>query len=316
MTPVNRLQSTSVTREELYALVWERSVTAAATTLGVSSSYLLRICAAMEVPTPPRGWTAKHLAGTAPPRPSLPSPRPGVPGVWEKGSRQGIKRFYSKSLRSASPKDKSHRLVVLARGIFSRARESRDRTHLWPRSAIAIDVTASSAAMANALALADTLFRLFEARGHPVRVPTGNEFIRPQLVNWDEPPVHTLGIPQALWTPKTPTIVEVRGVPIGLAIMELTREVLMRYLGNGRFAPASSTQSVEGVTWTEWKRIPTGKLKLIVYSPHPLAPWQRDWVESRANSLRRTASEIVTELEELASTLPHADFYPQPDQRS
>ncbi|OWV68084.1 hypothetical protein ATY76_14355 [Rhizobium sp. R339] len=65
--------------------------------------------------------------------------------------------------------------------------------------------------------------------------------------------------------PPAPTIVTVSGVPIGLAILEISKEVKMRYMGNDEFKRASPGTTVHGITWTEWQRVPTGRLKLVAY---------------------------------------------------
>ncbi|MCA1403043.1 hypothetical protein I6F26_00280 [Ensifer sp. IC3342] len=300
-----------ITREELYALVWSVSGKAAADRLGVSDSYLGKVCAALAVPRPPRGWWAKRAVGTAPPPPPLAAARPGFPDRWTKGGRgtPPIKHFYGDGIWSASPDDDTvHPLVGIARRVFGSAKESRDGTHLVTRYHT-IDLTASADALENALSLADALFRAFEGRGHPVRIAPRSGFIRPRLDNWGRPPSHIEGVGTFLWTPQAPTIATVSGVPVGIAILEINEEILMRYKGNGVFAKASATKQVAGITWTEWRGVPCGRLKLTAYSPHHPVPWRREWIEIRRNSLAKTAEAIVAELEAAAPTLPHAGFF-------
>lgn len=63
--------SEKVTREELFALVWENPATAVAKDLGISDVALQKLCRRLQVPTPPRGYWAKVQAGKAPKRPNL-----------------------------------------------------------------------------------------------------------------------------------------------------------------------------------------------------------------------------------------------------
>lgn len=63
--------SDKVTREELFALVWEKPATEVAKDLGVSDVALQKLCRRLQVPTPPRGYWAKVKAGQAPRRPNL-----------------------------------------------------------------------------------------------------------------------------------------------------------------------------------------------------------------------------------------------------
>ncbi len=48
-----------MTREELYELVWSKPMTLVAKEFDLSSSYMARVCAALNVPRPERGYWAK-----------------------------------------------------------------------------------------------------------------------------------------------------------------------------------------------------------------------------------------------------------------
>ena len=58
----------TVTRDHLYDQVWARPMLAVAKDYEVSANYLARVCAALNVPWPPRGYWAKVAAGQKPPR--------------------------------------------------------------------------------------------------------------------------------------------------------------------------------------------------------------------------------------------------------
>ncbi|GAB5415713.1 MAG: hypothetical protein Cons2KO_33160 [Congregibacter sp.] len=60
-----------LSREELFALVWEKSVLQIAKELGVSDVAIHKRCAKLQVPTPPRGYWAKVDAGKRPAKPAL-----------------------------------------------------------------------------------------------------------------------------------------------------------------------------------------------------------------------------------------------------
>ncbi len=55
----------SLTREELHRLVWSTPMIKVAIELGVSGSYLARVCTALGVPRPERGYWAKVAVGGA-----------------------------------------------------------------------------------------------------------------------------------------------------------------------------------------------------------------------------------------------------------
>lgn len=59
------------TREELFALVWDRPMIEVAKELGISDVALAKRCRSLQVPTPPRGYWARVRAGQRPKRPPL-----------------------------------------------------------------------------------------------------------------------------------------------------------------------------------------------------------------------------------------------------
>lgn len=76
---------TRVGRDQLYDLVWQEPMTKVAMRYEVSSSFLARVCARLNIPRPERGYWAKLSAGHQVPRPSLPEPRPGEELEWVRG---------------------------------------------------------------------------------------------------------------------------------------------------------------------------------------------------------------------------------------
>lgn len=61
--------STTLSRRELYDLVWSQPVTKVAASLGLSGRGLAKICIRQQIPTPPRGYWAQVAAGQNPARP-------------------------------------------------------------------------------------------------------------------------------------------------------------------------------------------------------------------------------------------------------
>jgi hypothetical protein len=87
--------STSVSRDDLYTLVWTEAMTTVAARFGVSANYLSRVCDHLNVPHPNRGYWAKLSVGNAAKRPPLPVARPGEVLHWTKGT--GVPRASSAS---------------------------------------------------------------------------------------------------------------------------------------------------------------------------------------------------------------------------
>ena len=61
----------STSREELFALVWERPATEVARELGISDVMLGKLCRRLQVPKPPRGYWARVASGKTSRRPPL-----------------------------------------------------------------------------------------------------------------------------------------------------------------------------------------------------------------------------------------------------
>ncbi len=68
-----------VSREELYALVWQKPMSHLAVEYGVSGRGLAKICDRLDIPVPARGYWAKKAAGNAGPVPNLPKRKAKVP---------------------------------------------------------------------------------------------------------------------------------------------------------------------------------------------------------------------------------------------
>lgn len=65
------MPSKDLSREELFALVWEKPTQVVARELGVSDVAIAKLCARLQVPKPPRGYWARVQSGQMPKRPPL-----------------------------------------------------------------------------------------------------------------------------------------------------------------------------------------------------------------------------------------------------
>jgi hypothetical protein len=73
------MDSILILRDELYEKVWAKAAEHVAADYGISGPALAKICRKLDVPVPPRGYWARHAAGTRTRRPPLPKLRPGEP---------------------------------------------------------------------------------------------------------------------------------------------------------------------------------------------------------------------------------------------
>ena len=111
-----------------------------------------------------------------------------------------------------------------------------------------------------------------------------------------------------LWSPYRPTVVYVGTVAVGLAVIEMSESVLMRYV-NGKYirdadyVPPKSSRHYIDHTWTTTKDLPCGRLRLVAYSPYWRASWQVSWQETKNATLTRELSKIVKAIEDAAVEL-------------
>jgi len=82
------LKNNIPSREELFALVWERPAREIARELGISDVALGKLCRKLQVPKPPRGYWAKIAAGRKPRQPPL------------KAYREELEKQYKKQITS------------------------------------------------------------------------------------------------------------------------------------------------------------------------------------------------------------------------
>lgn len=306
-----------MTRDELYRLVWSEPMTKIATQFDVSGSYLARICTLLNVPRPERGYWAKLAVGKAPPHLPLPEPRPGDPLVWVgDGAMPRVARPKPAAPlgRTTKPAIKIpsaavHGLIRGARGHMGSGRPVDDGAFLKPFKKLMVDVTASKAGADKALALANDLFNAFESIGHRVVIaPTDGEYRRVRIEEREAPSkARNYWEYSGLWSPWRPTIVFIGTVAIGLAVVEMSAPILLRYV-NGNYIPdrdyvAPQRSRYADRSWTTTRELPCGRMRVIAYSPYGRVSWSKTWDEVKGGSLRPKLKEIVETLESFAPEL-------------
>lgn len=324
-----------VTREELYELVWSKPMSKLAAQFNVSGSYMARVCTALRVPRPERGYWAKLQAGRAPKQPPLPDARIGDQLTWSSEDTSPIS-FAEKTTRPTRRKSGPHQpqitgthsVIQGARKHFESGRPVEEGHYLKPYKKLLVDVTASKAALERALAFANDLFNAIESAGHRVALAPHIGGLRCAKIDKDEHPKKQRHPNQdyhsysretyldGLWNPGTPTVAYVGEIAIGLAVLEMSDSVLMRYVDgkyvpDADYAPPKSSRNFIDRTWTTTKDLPIGRLRLFAYSPYHHVTWSKIWQENKTSSLGDAIPQIVKALEiaavELVSKKEEAD---------
>ncbi|WP_413989099.1 hypothetical protein ACMDCR_24325 [Labrys okinawensis] len=314
-----------VGREELYELVWSKPMLRVAEQFQVSSSYMARVCTALNVPRPAAGYWAKAAVGKAPPRDPFPEARPGDLVSWTRDGElpSPTKPVYlpasrEKRQRLRVSKEAVHGLIRGARHHFQSGREVKDETYLKPYKKLLVDVVTSKACLEKSLALANDLFNRLEASGHRVMIASSNEEVaRVGIDEREEPEKKREYHHTGLWSPYRPTVAYIGTVAIGLSIIEMSEKVLMRYAGNGKYIRESDyvlqkrSRYDNTYTWTTTNEIPSGRLKVVTYCPYRKVSWLQEWNETSRALLDRRIPEIVKAIEnaavELVPKLKEAD---------
>lgn len=304
------MASSSLTREQLYELVWSEPMLKVAARYDVSSSYMTRVCTHLNIPRPERGYWAKLAVGKAPPKPPLPEARPGDESVWTKGGepyskkdrvlpRPPSKRPKRKTKLSA-PKLRKHPLINGAKRHFEKLISVHDAGYLKPTKKLLVDLVVSKPCLDKALSFANELFLSLESKGHHVVIaPQSEEFHRESLKQHEVP--NNYGY-QNLWSPWRCTVAYVGTVAIGLTIIEMSEEVEVRYV-NGKYIPekdyikSKRRRYSSGHTWTTTQDHTNGKLLLQAYSPYYRADWVKSWKEAKEGDLNKQIKAIVKSLE-------------------
>jgi hypothetical protein len=335
-----------LSREHIYDLVWEEPMLRVAEQLGVSSSYMARVCTELRIPRPPRGYWAQLEFGKAPARPSLPASRAGDIVEWSPGDFIGTtERSAQKQVRSTGTSgeppseqgaatrkarssrtpeiEKIHPMLVGIKPLFLKTRES-DSGVLRPYKRLMPDILSSKEGLDAAIAFAELLFRALTKHGHRVTiVPTGVQ-VRRADVDLREVPRKN-HYQQTTWNPERPTAVYIGEVPIGLTLFEMTEQVEMLYVGNSKYIPVrdltpnQQRKLSDPRHWKTQKDLASGRFCLQAYCPSWRVNWVKRWPEVKPGQLSSLVSTIVSELEsagpELAMKLETARIQAEEEHR-
>lgn len=307
-----------ISREELYKLVWSMPMIKVAEQFGVSGSYMARVCSILRVPRPERGYWAKLLVGKAPtPRP-LPEAQPGDQLYWSKDTglnaapkpEPSVQIKRRRTTKNSAPRTGVHSLILGAKAHFESGRQVEESDYLRPYKKLLVDVTASKASLDKALEFANDLFNALESVGHRVMIapPQRDQFRRGEADEREHPKKQRDYYYSRLWSPFRPTVVYIGTVAIGLIVLEMSEEVLMRYVSgkyvrDSDYVPPKSSRRYLDHTWTTTKELPCGRLRLIVYSPYWEVKWSTNWQETKDAPLTKKLPAIVKAIETGAADL-------------
>jgi hypothetical protein len=297
-----------VTRERLYELVWAQPMLKVAAEFKVSSSYMARVCALMNVPRPDRGYWAKLAVGQIIRKPALPEARPEDQLAW---ARDGSVSAAPRSLLKPPPivavparasikrHNSQHPLVAGAKPLFEAGRFAYWSKYLKPAKRRLIDLAVSKTGLDRALAFANALFWHLEDSGHRVVIAPQHQKLSRAAVDQHEVPIKNRDYSE-LWSPNRPTVVYVGTLAVGLTIIELSERADAMNI-DGEYvrldAAAERRKAKDPYHWRYTTRdFPSGRLCLQAYSPYYRAEWTKQWREAKGEDLNKLIPDIVKEL--------------------
>ena len=276
---------------------------------------MARVCAALRVPRPERGHWAKLAVGKAAEKPPLPEAQPGDQLNWSRNGglqsppRPRVVARPTGQRRSTVPHGVTgvHGLIRDAKGYYDAGYKVGEGQHLRPYKRLLVDVTASMAGLDKALRFANDLFNTLESAGHRVLIAAPSEnFVRTRIDEHEQlPKVRRREMSyeyNRLWSPQRPTVVYVDSVAFGLAVIEMSESVLLRYV-NGNYVresdykPAKRAARYGDYSWTTTRDIACGRLRLVVYAPYSGVSWSMLFQETEAGGLTKQMPEIVKSIE-------------------
>lgn len=301
-----------ITREALYERVWTTPIQHLAAEYGVSGSYLARVCSALNVPRPPMGYWQKKAVGKDKPRPSLPEAQPGDQLTWSNDTllakpiareQAPVRRRSAKS--AASHVEALHPILRGTQALFRKTRKIEEHEFLRPYKQLLPDIVTSEACLPKALDHAHSLYSALERKGHRVVIAPPDRPLRRVQIEERETPGkdrkygrYSYG---TIWSPYRPTVTFIGDVPIGLTLIEMTERVTLRYLkGTYLREDSDAVRSAKSWqlanSWTHEQDVPSGRFRVVAYSPYPGVNWQQSWQETTKRGLKGLIPDIIKEL--------------------
>ncbi|GHD21269.1 hypothetical protein ACFOEZ_20015 [Tianweitania populi] len=300
-----------LTRLELYTRVCKSPLSKLAPEFGISGIALATICKRYAIPYPGSGyWTRLSLGQDAelPVLPEAPNQTIEiVPPVTKPRKKRTIDEGGSpkpKRAERARPPTR-HPLLYGVEEHFRKTRALESGEFLRPYKRILPDLISSEAALAKALRLANELYLALTEAGYRVHIAPAADKLRRMHVREQEVEMKDRLYGRyrsgTIWSPDRPTVFHIDTVPVGIALLEMTERVTVRYF-NGDYhredsaiiRSAKSWQLTH--SWTAERDMPSGRFKLFAYSPRNGVDWSISWQETVQESLSVLTQAIVATL--------------------
>jgi hypothetical protein len=176
----------TLTREQLYEMVWSKPTTHLAKELGISDVALAKICKKLDVPKPKPGYWQQLGTGIAPAKPplqSVPASTPGHVVLQGQSTPKRLKEFDPEAaalieeLRNGASRIEVsgrlthlHPLVEASRAAFDNGEPDEFERIRGASGTQHLDIRASKKTLRRSLLVMDTLVKAIETRGFSVEI--------------------------------------------------------------------------------------------------------------------------------------------------
>lgn len=300
-----------ISRRELYERVCQRPLSKIAPDFSISGTALAAICKRHQIPYPGSGYWTRKALGLAVRLPTLPD---GIDETIEIVATPAKPRPKRPEGDAAAPKRKRvsrpslpprHPILLGVEERFRKTRATERGEFLRPYKRILPDVRSSEPSLSRALSIANDVYVALRDQELDIRIAQAGDDLHGIHVDEQEVALkdrrygryHSGGI----WSPDRPTVFTIGAVPIGLALIEMTERVTMRYFGGNYHREDSHTiRSARpwqlANSWTTEQDMPSGRFRLVAYSPKRNVDWSLRWQEADGRTLQELIPAIVEEL--------------------
>ena len=310
-----------ISRSELYRRVCEKPLSKLAPEWGVSSIGLAAICRTHSVPYPGSGYWTRLLLGKPVELPPLPEgadieieicPPAPRPEKTERAEGSKARKTRRPKETTRAPRPQRHALLYGVEEHLRKTREVKSGEFLRPYKRLLPDMISSEEALPKLLSLANSLFLGLQEEGWRVEIaPAGSNHHRKEVKEQEiqlKDRKYGQYYSSGIWGPDRPTIVHIEDVPIGIALIEMTERVTMRYVNGDYYREDSKlVQSLKAWrlphTWTTEQDMPSGRFRIVAYSPKRGVNWTLSWQDDAKVSLTAIIPAIITALKNATGTL-------------
>jgi len=293
----------SLTREELYALVWQTPMSRLAKTFGLSDVGLRKICVKHDIPTPPLGYWAKLAHGKRVHQPPLPPgdanvkihlvarSGPAAPPAVTTAQEAALAQEADKPAITV-PAERPAKLHPVAAATSKAVRSAKADSEGFKhgKAASGVETSIGAASIDRALCIIDAFARAADERGHPFR--EHGEGVR----------IVVDGVPFA-WR-----LYEIKDRVPHQPTKEELRAQARREEDRARWPSLYSSRSDTNV-YRSWDYLPSGRLAMA-FTDTTCSPWDRSrligqWRDRKSKRLEEYLDEAIATLATAAVAVNH-----------